>query len=352
MHCSSQPLNNKPKSNSFNGGLSLNAHGGLKREADIDPDSSPENDPPIDEITFNASDYLHPKYWGIWLGLGMFWLVTRLPFDQAMSIGRLMGRVVYWLMPRRRHITATNIALAFAHLSAEEQAKLTKSVFYHVGMTSIENAWMWFRSLREIEERFTISGLDHLNKALESDKGVILLQAHFSMLELSGAYLGPIIRVFAVYAAPKNPMLDNWMLMQRERRLMHMVEKRSIRDVIRHLKRGNTAWYSPDQHVGASHGGIPTQFFDQPVLSSNGSARIVRMSKATIIPMIPTRHQNGRSYHIAFFSPLELDPSDEATSTQALNDLFEKHIRQYPEQYYWLHRRFKPPLGEPNPYAW
>ena len=276
--------------------------------------------------------------------------MTRFSFDRALSIGRGIGRLMYWVIPKRRRATAINIALAFPELNSTEQQKRVKGVYDHVGMTLAETSWMWFRSLEDVEERFTVSGLNHLNKALESETGCILLQAHFSLLELSGAYLGPRLPVYAVYGAPKNPMVDAWMLMQRERRIMHMVEKRAIRDVVRHLKKGNLAWYSPDQYVSQAHGGILTEYFGQPVLTSNGSARIVRMTDATIIPMIPTRHKNGESYHIAFFSPLELDPEDELGSTQAINDLFEKQIRQYPEQYIWLHKRFKPPPGETSPY--
>ncbi len=268
-----------------------------------------------------------------------------------MSIGRKLGALAYFLIPKRRRATQVNIALAFPELSDAQQATRVKAVYAHVGMTIVETAWLWFRGMDAVDERFSVAGVEHLNSALNSDNGVIFLQAHFSTLEIAGGYVGPRWPIAAVYDPPKNPMVAEWLVSQRKRRIQPMIDNKNIRDMIRHLKKGHTVWYSPDQCVSQSQGGIATQYFKQPVLTSNGTARIAHMTKATIIPMIPTRHDNGASYCITFFAPLQLDLTDELSSTQAINDLFEEQVSRFPEQYLWLHKRFKPPPGATNPYV-
>ncbi len=254
-------------------------------------------------------------------------------------------------MPKRKRATQTNIQLAFPELTPAEQSLRLKAVYRHVGMTLIETAWLWFRGTEAIDNRFSVSGTEHLNQALASDSGVILLQAHFSTLEIAGGYVGPRWPISAVYDPPKNPFVADWLVAQRRRRIDRMIDNKNIREMIRQLKRGHTVWYSPDQCVSASQGGIPSQYFSQPVLTSNGTARIARMTGASVIPMIPTRSDDGRRYHIEYCAPLKLDVSDEQACTQAINDLFESQVKRYPEQYLWLHKRFKPPPGEPNPYV-
>ncbi len=277
--------------------------------------------------------------------------MSRLPFDAGMRLGRGLGLTLYWLIPKRRKATLINLNLAFPELSDQQRIARAKAVYKHVGMAIIETAWMWFRDTKELESRFTVSGEQHLNNALNSENGMILLQAHFSALEVTGGYLGPRWPIGAVFDPPKNPMIAEWLLAQRQRKISPLIDNKNIRDMIRQLKNGQAVWYSPDQCVSATQGGIPTHYFNQPVLTSNGTARMVRMTKATIIPMIPTRHHNGKSYHIAFFKPVEFEQDDELSRTQAINDLFEEQVKHYPEQYLWLHKRFKPPQGESNPYA-
>lgn len=310
--------------------------------------SSPPDPRPLE---FDSQAYLHLTYWPTWIGIGFVWLLTRLPFDTGLRVGRGLGAAFYWLLPNRRKATLTNLALAFPELSTAERVARAKAVYKHVGMTMTETGWTWFRDVRSIEDRFSLSGEHHLNEALESDSPLILLQAHFSALEITGSYMGPRWPVGIVYDSPKNPMIAEWLMAHRRRRLAPLIDNKNIRKMIRVLRNGGAVWYSPDQCVSAAQGGIPTRFFDQPVLTSNGTARMVQMTKATVISMIPTRHSNGKSYHIAFFKPLSIEFNDEQSCTQAINDLFEKQVTHYPEQYLWLHKRFKPPPGDVNPYV-
>jgi len=276
--------------------------------------------------------------------------MSRLPFDAGLRLGRGLG-LVFYCFPKRRKATATNIALAFPELSDQERTQRTKAVYKSVGMMVIETAWTWFRDTKIIEDRYTVSGEQHLLDAFESDKGLILLQAHFAALEITGGYCGTRWPIAVVYGSPKNPMMDDWLQSQRAKRIDLLIEKKNVRTMVRQLRKGGAVWISPDQYVSSRKGGLETRYFNQPVLTSNGAARMVQMTGANVMLMVPTRHQNGKSYHIAFLKPVTFEHDDELSRTQAINDLFEDQIRHYPEQYLWLHKRFKPPSGKPNPYA-
>ncbi|ASJ71481.1 Lipid A biosynthesis lauroyltransferase [Granulosicoccus antarcticus IMCC3135] len=267
-----------------------------------------------------------------------------------MRISRGLGLLTYALLISRRHTTLTNLRLAFPELSEPARKALAKDAFRHVGMAMGETAWTWYRSIDTIGPIET-SGTEYVDEALLKGKGVILLQAHFTVLELCAAIFGARWPMRAVYDPPKNPLFAAYLLYQRNRHMDGMIDNRAIREMVRRLRAGEVVWYSPDQSVSVSHGGIPTRYFGQPVLTTSGSARIVRMTGATVIPFIPERKSNGEGYAFRFLPPVEFDSDDLLAATQQVNDLLEAQVRTQPEQYLWAHKRFKPPSREhPSPY--
>ncbi len=301
-------------------------------------------------MSFNARDYLAPRFWPTWLGFAFFWLLTRLPYPLVMRIGRGLGRVMYRGFASRRRVTLINLRLAFPDLSDKEREDLARDSFSHLGMAIGETAWTWYRSIRHMSPA-AITGKEHVDAALASGKGVILLQAHFTVLEMCAAVVGSHWPIRAVYDSPKNPLFAANLLKHRSRHIEGMIDNKGIREMVRLLKRGQIVWYSPDQSVAATHGGIETLYFNQPVLTTSGTARIVRMTDATIIPFIPERKPDGSGYVFAFQPPLALDTTDLTRATQQVNDFLEAQVRTQPEQYLWVHKRFKPPTpAHSNPY--
>lgn len=301
-------------------------------------------------MAFQARDYLAPRYWPTWLGFGCFWLLTRLPYPAVMRISRGLGLLTYSLLSSRRRITLTNLRLAFPALSEKEHKTLAQDAFRHVGMAMGETAWTWFRSVDQIGP-VEITGTEYVDAALAKGKGVILLQAHFTLLELCAAVVGIRWPMRAVYDPPKNPLFAAFLLHQRNRHMEGMIDNRGIREMVRRLRAGEIVWYSPDQSVSVSHGGVPTRYFDQPVLTTSGTARIMRMTGATIIPFIPERKPNGGGYSFRFQPPVVLESDDLVEATQQVNDFLEAQVRTQPEQYLWAHKRFKPPsLEHTDPY--
>jgi len=296
-------------------------------------------------------DYVAPKFWATWLGFGFFFLLTRLPLPFVMRAGRGIGTLMYHVLPKRRKITFTNLKLAFPNLNDLERETLARQTFKHLGMATAETAWMWYRNVEEINN-IELIGTEHIDAALELGNGVILLQAHFTVLELCGAIVGARWPVSAVYYTPKNPLFAKFLYKQRSRHLAGLINNRGIREMIRCLRRGEMVWYSPDQSVSVHHGGIVSHYFGQPALTTSGTARILKMTGATIIPFIPSRAEDGSGYKFAFGPPLSLDTSDAIAATQKVNDELEAHVRTQPEQYLWTHKRFKKPSEEhANPYA-
>ncbi len=296
--------------------------------------------------------YLAPKFWPTWFGFGFFYLLTRLPFPFVMKCGRGIGSLLRKVLASRTRVTDINLRIAFPELSDDERKSLAKRAFSHMGMAITETAWIWSRDKDKMAP-VEIIGEDVVKEAMAKGRGVILLQAHFTVLEACAVFIGyryPAIS--AVYDPPKNPLFRDYLFKQRSRHLTSLIDNRNIREMVKRLKRGEIVWFSPDQSVAASHGGIVANFFNQPALTSSGTARILKMTGATLIPFIPTRLEKGEGYVIRYGDPLEVDSNDIVKATQQVNDCLEAHVRSQPEQYLWAHKRFKAPSDQyANPYA-
>lgn len=268
-----------------------------------------------------------------------------------LQTGKRLGMLLYHTLQSRRRIALINLSLAYPQKTEPERRQIAKQTFAHIGMAAVETAWLWFRWPDPMGE-VKFEGVEHLEAAIEADKGVILLQAHFTVLELCGPIIGERWPVSAVYDPPKNPLFAAYLLHQRSRHLAGLIDNRGIRQMVRKLKQGEIVWFSPDQYVAASHGGINARYFDQPSLTTSGTARIVALTGAAVIPLVPTRHDDGRRYTFTFHPPLCLDAANALKVTQQVNDQMEIDIRSQPEQYLWVHKRFKPPEADmPNPYG-
>ena len=245
----------------------------------------------------------------------------------------------------------TNVALAFPEASLEERERIVRESFRESGAAVAETACVWFRPSGHYTGRFTLEGTGHVDSALAEGRGVILLQAHFTCIDICAPLITSRWEAGAVYDAPKNPLYAALLAWQRGRWIAPMIDNRDIRTLVRLLRRGGIAWYSPDQSVAKRHGGISTRYFGQPVLTTGGTARLVSMTGAAVIPHLPLRDPSTNRYTLRFLPPLRLPDGDTVAATQAVNDLLERQVREQPDQYLWVHKRFKPPTREfPSPY--
>lgn len=293
-----------------------------------------------------------PKYWPIWLGLGVLRLVCLLPHGLALGTGRLLGRLAYALAGERRGIVRRNIELCFPELSAGERDALVRRHFEALGMSLIEMGLGRWASDSHLEALTTIEGLDHLRAALAAGKGVILLSAHFTTLELSGRVLGLNCPPFdAVYRRNRSDFITELLRTGRERSAAATIEKRNIKAMVRSLRQGRPVWYAPDQSYKRK-GAEVVPFFGVPSMHTTATSTLARLGKAVTLPYFPRRRPDGR-YELRILPPLRDFPSDDLVAdTKKYVRVLEAHIRICPEQYFWIHRKFKDlPDGYPDYYA-
>lgn len=297
------------------------------------------------------SNYLHPRFWPTWLMFFLLWLATRLPFSLQMLGGRLIGRIAYRTARRRRHIAETNIGLCFPLLDARRQAALVKSHFLSLGQGVVETALCWWGREKQLRDRYLLIGEEHLTAAHARGKGAILLSAHFTTLELGGRLLALRQPFHVLYRQHKNPLFETVMQRARARRFETAIPRDDTRGLLKCLKDNGAVWYAPDQNHGGSQS-LFAPFFGVQASTLTTTSRLAKISGAAVVPFLQTRLPGDQGYLLILCPALEDFPGDDlqADATR-INGLIEDAIREMPEQYLWVHRRFKTrPAGEAYPY--
>lgn len=305
----------------------------------------------MNDTSLLQREFLKPNYWALWLGIGLVRLVCLLPLRARWKIGEALGLMGYRLARKRRHIVKTNLALCFPNLGEDERAVLAVDNFRSSGISIIETAVAWFENPAKFVDLVDIKGLEHLQAAIDQGNGVILLGAHLSTLDFCGAILGHHQPFDVMYRRNKNKLLEAVMTRGRQRNFASAIERTDIRQVIRRLKRGAVVWYGPDQDYGRKHS-IFVPFFGQSAATITATARIAQITSAAVVPFSHYRDiQTGR-YRIVLGQALDNYPSgDDEMDCIRINTVIERAIEKSPEQYWWVHRRFKTtPNGEPRPY--
>jgi len=274
-----------------------------------------------------------------------------LPYRWQLALGGLIGRLMYLAIPRRRHIAETNIRLCFPELSETEQQQLVRDSFRESGISLFEIGLSWWGNKRKLAALSHIDGLEHLQAAQQTGKGVILLSAHFTCLEIGGGILAQHSPFHAVYKYHRNPLFEAVMKKGRERHFLSAIERSDIRTMIRTLKQGDTCWYALDQDFGTINA-VFAPFFGIKAATLTATSRIAKMTGAAVVPYFVHRLEDGSGYQLSLLPALENFPSGDAQADATLtNQLIETEVRKAPAQYLWMHRRFKSrPDGEDDVY--
>ncbi|UTW07246.1 lipid A biosynthesis lauroyl acyltransferase [Pseudomonas benzenivorans] len=295
--------------------------------------------------------FLHPRFWLLWLGLGLLWLVSLLPYRVLMRLGRWLGAVMYRLARSRRQIAARNLELCFAQLSAAERERLLRENFASTGMTFFEMAISWWWPPARLARLGTFEGLEHLQQAEADGQGVILMALHFTTLEMGGGLIGMRQNMYGMYRPHKNPLFDYVQRRGREQRLQGVIERDDVRGMLKLLRAGGVVWYAPDQDYGAQRS-VFVPLFGVPAATVTATSKFARLGRARVIPFTQVRLADGSGYRVVVHPPLQDFPSDsEEADCLRINQWIEQAIGACPEQYLWAHRRFKTrPSGEPKLY--
>jgi KDO2-lipid IV(A) lauroyltransferase len=291
--------------------------------------------------TDHPARYIAPRFWLIWFAFGLLWCINRLPFRLQMVTGRWLGRLLYHLIPRRRRIAKINLRLCFPDQSRSQRRAILKRHFESLGIMIVETGLSWWSSTDKLRKLISIEGLEHLQNSLASGKGAILLAAHFTTLEISGPMFSTFIPVYAMYRRHENPLINLLMERGRKRHLKGLIPREDIRTLLRILKNGEVVWYATDQgYRGKQSMTVP--FFGVPASANSATSRIARSSGAAVLPFVTYRLDDNKGYLLKISPPLANFPSvDPAEDALRINKIIEAQIVAHPEQYYWVHRRFK-----------
>ena len=286
-----------------------------------------------------SNNLYHPRYWVTWLLILLLRLLTLLPYRGQLSIGKWLGRIGVRTLGRRREIAQINLRLAFPELSNQQTDRLLLQHFESLGMSLFESALGWWGSRKKLESLMEITGLEHLDHALERENGVLLFSAHFTTLDLSGIMLATQRPIHAVYRPNENPVVDRMIKKGRERLLVSTIPRDNIRQMVKKLKNGEIVWYAMDQNFGHK-GSVFSNFFGTPAATNTATSRLSRMTGAAVIPFFA--HRQGKDgYVLNLLAPVAMDGTQPQRETDRLNQLIEKAVQQTPEQYLWIHRRYK-----------
>ena len=299
----------------------------------------------------NLKNFLGPKHWPTWMVYGCIWSTAQLPLSWQMAIGKGLGIAMYHLARSRRHICEVNIALCFPELCAVQQKKLVRDTFISNGRGVMEIGLSWCRDPEDFRAIVTVKGQQHLYNALALGRGVLLISAHFSTLEIAGSLLALHHDFSVTYRRHKNPLFEALMKRGRQRHFEEVIERKEVRKAFRQLQRGKVLWYAADQDNGPRHS-VFADFFGRPAASITATTTFASVNKSAVIFLSHYRTDDNQRYELIFSEALQDYPTgDEQQDVLRINALIEAAIRVAPDQYIWLHRRFKTrPEGMPDPY--
>ncbi|MBI3902179.1 MAG: lipid A biosynthesis acyltransferase [Nitrosomonadales bacterium] len=277
----------------------------------------------------------------------IFWLLHFLPFRILVWIGNAVGLLMYVLAHERRRVATINLRLCFPQMGEAERARLVRRNFQAFGRSLIERSIIWWSSAARINSLIRVEGEEYFNAA--KGKPVILLTPHFVAMDTGGQWISQRVDVVCMYARQKNLYYNDFILEKRCRfghqRLYSRQE--GLRPIIKGLRENMPFIYPPDQDQTVKDGAfIP--FFGVPAATMTSVSRIAQMTSAIVVPCTTRMLPGAMGYVLQFYPPWENYPSgDDIADARRMNEFIEQRVLEMPEQYFWLHKRFKTrPEGE------
>ena len=281
-----------------------------------------------------------PRYWATWVGLSVLRAIELLPFAAQLQIGSALGRLIRRLPLAYVRIARRNIELCLPTLSARDQARLVDQHCQSLGVGLCETANTWWSSDRRVHKLAQIQGLENLQAALAKGRGAIMIGGHFTTIEIATRILGTVVPLNVVYRPMKNAVLSHTMFTSFSRNGKPIAHD-DIRTMIRALKKNEAVWYAPDQSY-RNKGAAMVDFFGIPAATTTATSRLARISGAAVLTYFPERLPGNAGYRVVIGPALEDFPGiDPICDVERFNRLLEAQIRRVPEQYLWVHRRFK-----------
>lgn len=283
-----------------------------------------------------------PRFWPTWVLLGVMRAAAWLPIPLQQGLGSLMGRALYIMQKRERLVAAKNLEICFPGLDPDARQRLLRRHFRSVGLSIVEMGIGWFTPIDKLRRRVTVSGIERLEAALAAGRGALLVTAHFTPIEIGVGILEDFPgKVSSLYRTQRNAMMDYLILRGRGRFASTQIPRDNVRLLLKLLKQNEAVLYMPDQtYLGNQSALIP--FFGEPAMTNIATSKIAAISGAAVMPYWFRRRPDERSYEVEIGEPLAGFPTDDAIAdTKRLVALLEARIRETPEQYLWVYKKFK-----------
>ena len=286
------------------------------------------------------------------VALAVTWVLHFLPLVILAPLGRGLGLFLYMVAGERRKVALTNIRLCFPDQPDSERQRLVRNHFQALGRSILEHGLLWWSTKLRLQRLIRIEGLEHWQAV--AGRPVIWLAPHFVGLDMGGTRIITEWRGVSVYSHQKDPVFDRILLRGRTRFVTPELFSRQdgIRPVVRAMRSGLPFYYLPDMDLG-ERDSIFVPFFGVPAATITGLRRIAQLAGAVVVPAV-TRQLPGSAGYVLRFYPAwtEFPGTNVEQDTRRMNAFIEDRVREMPEQYYWVHKRFKTrPPGEPPVYG-
>lgn len=298
-----------------------------------------------------SAKLFHPSLFGVWLGIGLLWLLHWLPLPLLAALGNGFGWLLALTPGKRRHVAATNIALCFPEVPAATRRRWLRQTFQASMQAVLAYGLLWWGSEARLRRLVRIDNPEAARG--DGERPVIWLAPHFIGLDMGGVRLTLDYAMASMYAPTKDPVSDRFLRHGRTRfaDIVLIARQDGLKSTLNAIRSGRPFYYLPDQDHGR-HNAVFVPFFGVPAATVSALPRLARLTNAQIIPVVTRQLPWGRGYAVRFYPPWEAYPSGDLEADVArMNAFIEARIREMPDQYLWLHRRFKTrPAGERSVY--
>ena len=276
--------------------------------------------------------------------------LARLPLPWLRRLGTALGELLWWVARSRRHIVLTNLRHCMPELTEAQRRRLARAHLHCFGRSVLDRAWLWHAPAQVLAQRLRWVGP---TEELQAPGPMILLAPHFAGLDAGGTAVardvhGPVAFIFS---RQSNPAIDQWVQQGRERfgNVRPCYRHEGMRQIVAGLRRGEPLHLSPDMDLGPQES-VFVPFFGVPAATAPSLSRMARVGDARVVPVVTRMTDAG--YEVQVYPAWTDFPSqDPVADTLRMNQAIEGWIRQMPEQYHWVHRRFKSrPPGAPSLY--
>jgi KDO2-lipid IV(A) lauroyltransferase len=294
--------------------------------------------------------FLLPQYWLTWIGVLIMYTISWLPYKFQIFLGRQIGKLIFKIGLSRKKVAERNLALCFPEMEEAEREQLLRKNFESAGIALLETAMGWWWPDWRVKKKFKVVGLEHIEQAKAEGHGVFLLALHNLCTEIAARGFGLNHKLVIFYRPHNNQLMEFFQYRGRGRSNKYMLGKRDIKGLIRAIRDGESSLYLPDQDYGRNRSIFVPFFNVKDTASTTGTLIFARQKNTKTFVLIPNRNDDGSGYTVTITPALDNFPTDDdINDVTRVNQEIEKAVMRKPEQYLWLHRRFKTRPNENDP---